>query len=250
MSVPVRPRIASNSEGSSSNHPFKYIYMKIWHISDTHTFHGLLKVPEVDMVIFSGDATNPRDKYANQKEMLEFLDWYGTLLIGERIFVAGNHDTSIFHGLIKPKDFTDRGITYLENEEVIVNGLKIFGSPWTPTFGEGWAFNRAREKIYKIWDNISPDTDIVVTHGPPKGILDLSYNKDNDLEFCGDLSLKKRMRYIEPKLVCFGHIHNCDNIINAGYVKQSSHPTIYSNGSVVTDGRFGYLSSNGNIFEI
>lgn len=58
------------------------------------------------------------------------------------------------------------------------------------------------------------------------------------------------MRVIEPKLMCFGHIHNCEDIINAGYTKQSSYGTIYSNGSVVTDGKFGITSSNGNIFEI
>lgn len=50
--------------------------------------------------------------------------------------------------------------------------------------------------------------------------------------------------------MCFGHIHNCEDIINAGYTKQSSYGTIYSNGSVVTDGKFGITSSNGNIFEI
>lgn len=224
---------------------------KLWHISDSHGYNNDLIIPEdIDIVIHSGDATNPRDPYKSKEEMLDFLDWYGTLLIPERIFVAGNHDTCIEKGLIKKKDFEDRGIIYLEGDEVIINQLKIWGGPWTPTFGEGWAFNRSREKIYKYWDNIPDDADIVVTHGPPKGILDLSYNKDNELEFCGDNSLKKRMLLIQPKLCLFGHIHNCDNIINAGYTKLQKYETIFSNGSVVTDGRFGQLLTNGNIFEL
>jgi Icc-related predicted phosphoesterase len=67
---------------------------------------------------------------------------------------------------------------------------------------------------------------------------------------CGDLALKKRIKQLNPKLVCFGHIHNCDNITNQGYIKLADHDTIYSNGSIVTDGRFGQINNNGNIFEI
>jgi hypothetical protein len=48
----------------------------------------------------------------------------------------------------------------------------------------------------------------------------------------------------------FGHIHNCDDIINAGTRTIPGLDTIFSNGSVVTDGKFGKLSSNGNIFKI
>ena len=63
--------------------------MKIWHISDTHTYHGLLKVPEdIDMVIHSGDATNPRDPYASEQEMLNFISWFGSLPIKHKVFVA------------------------------------------------------------------------------------------------------------------------------------------------------------------
>lgn len=223
----------------------------IWHISDTHTYHDLLQVPEVDMVIHSGDATIPQDKYKNQKEMMEFLDWYGTLLIGHRIFVAGNHDTSIQKGLVKKKDFEDRGITYLENDYAIVDGIKIFGTPYTPSFGSGWAFNKSRDSMHQIWAAVDEDVDIIVSHGPPKTVLDLSYNRDNELEFCGDLSFKKAcILKFRAKLVLFGHIHDCDNIINAGTRQLSYSDTIFSNGSVVTDGKFGRLSSNGNIFNI
>jgi len=58
------------------------------------------------------------------------------------------------------------------------------------------------------------------------------------------------MYLLKPKLCLFGHIHNCQDIINAGTMKLSNHDTIYSNGSVVTDGKFGKVMSNGNVFEI
>ena len=222
--------------------------LNIWHISDTHTFHDMLTVPEnIDMVIFSGDCSNPRESLPNSFEVLKFLKWFGELPIKHKIFVAGNHDTSIERKIIFDLDFGDN-IIHLWDSEVTIEGLKIWGSPYTPSFGFGWAFNKDRSKIHKVWEQIPEDVDIVVTHGPPKGILDLSYNRDNELEMCGDLALKKRIKEIQPKLVCFGHIHNYDNIINQGYIKLADHDTIYSNGSIVTDGKFGRINNNGNIF--
>ena len=225
--------------------------MKIWHISDTHTYHGLLTVPEdIDIVIHSGDATNPRDPYVSEQEMLNFISWFGSLPIKHKVFVAGNHDLCVERNFITKIDFMKNGIVYLENDYVEVEGLKIWGSPITPSFGNGWAFNKKREKTNEVWKHIPDDVDIVVVHGPPKGILDLSYDVTGKLEFCGDSSLKKRMLDVNPKLCLFGHIHNCEDIINAGTRKLSTHDTVYSNGSVVTDRKFGKLTSNGNTFEI
>jgi Icc-related predicted phosphoesterase len=224
--------------------------MKIWHISDTHTYHGLLDIPDnIDIVIFSGDCSNPRDPYLNKPEVENFLAWYESLPIKYKIFVAGNHDTSIEKGFINKLDFASKGIIYLENNYTEIEELKIWGSPITPTFGD-WAFMKARHKTHELWQQIPNNTDIVIIHGPPANVLDLSYNRLNQLEFCGDKALKKRLININPKLVCFGHIHNCDDIINAGTMKLSIRDTIYSNGSVVTDGKFGKLSSNGNVFEL
>ena len=225
--------------------------MKIWHISDTHTYHGLLKVPEdIDMVIHSGDATNPRDPYASEQEMLNFISWFGSLPIKHKVFVAGNHDLCIERNLITKIDFMKNGIVYLENDYAEVEGIKIWGPPFTPTFGEGWAFNKKRSALHDVWKEIPDDVDIVVVHGPPKGILDLAYHQLNCIEFCGDEALRKRMYLLNPKLCLFGHIHNNEDIINAGTMKLSIGNTIYSNGSVVTDGKFGKLSSHGNTFEI
>ena len=225
--------------------------MKIWHISDTHTYHGLLKVPkDIDMVIHSGDATNPRDPYASEQEMLNFISWFGSLPIKHKVFVAGNHDLCIERNLVTKIDFMKNGIVYLENDYAEVEGIKIWGSPFTPTFGQGWAFNKKRSALHDIWKEIPDDVDIVVVHGPPKGILDLAYHQLNCIEFCGDEALRKRMYLLKPKLCLFGHIHNNEDIINAGTMKLSNHDTIYSNGSVVTDGKFGKLSSHGNTFEI
>jgi Icc-related predicted phosphoesterase len=225
--------------------------LKIWHISDTHTYHNILTIPEnIDIVIFSGDCSNPQNTLQNSFEVLNFLQWFGQLPIKYKIFVAGNHDVSIERKVIFENDFLDNGVVHLWDSEITIQGLKIYGSPYTPSFGSGWAFNKDRAKIGRVWEGIPNDTDILVTHGPPKGILDLSYNRENKLEFCGDSALGKRIRTIKPKLVCFGHIHNNKEVTNQGYIKLADHDTIYSNGSIVTDGRFGKINNNGNIFTI
>jgi len=226
--------------------------MKIWHISDTHTYHYLLKIPEdIDMVIHSGDCSNPRDPYTNEPEVREFIDWYKELPIKYKIYVAGNHDSSIEKKLVTAKDFEDNDIIYLEDDHVYVEGIKIHGSPITPNFCN-WSFMKSRDKLDRHWErSIDDNVDILVVHGPPKGILDISEDRDGKLEFCGCKALRRHViDRIKPKLMLFGHIHNCDAVINAGTMKLSVCDTIFSNGSVVTDGRFGKLSSNGNVFEL
>ena len=225
--------------------------LRTLHVSDTHTYHDLLKIPSgLDMIIHSGDCSNPRDPYNNEPEVRDFIDWYKELPIKYKIYVAGNHDTSIEKKLVTKKDFEEAGIIYLENESVTIEGIKIFGSPHTPNFGN-WAFMNERTKLERFWRlAIEEDVDIVITHGPPKGILDKSYDRNHYMESCGDKSLLNRILEVQPAYCLFGHIHNCKDIINAGMQKLSICDTWFSNGSVVTDGKFGKLSSYGNIIEI
>ncbi len=226
--------------------------VKVWHFSDSHTFQRQLSMPEgTDIVIFSGDCSNPRDVYISERECRDFIEFYKSLPVKHKIFVAGNHDVAIERNRVTPADFAEAGIIYLENNSTIVEGFKIWGSPITPTFGVGWAFNKDRSKIHKVWDSIPDDTDIVVAHGPAKGILDLSLNMNDQLEYCGCENLRKRIFTIQPQLFCFGHIHNTKGVFNQGYTKLTNIKTIFSNGSIVMDGRFDYGAiNNGNIFEL
>ena len=227
--------------------------MKILHLSDTHGMHAqipLSRFDGIDMVIHSGDCSNSKNLMNSMVEISEFLEWYQQVPVGIKIFVAGNHDTAIARKRIDHADMLLRDIIYLENESIEIEGLKIWGSPITPTFGD-WSFMKARDKTHEVWKNIPNDADIVIIHGPPKGVRDLSYNRQNQLEMCGDLALTKRIFEVKPKLMLFGHIHNFKDIENQGISKYSKTPTVFSNGSCVEDGRFDYgLTSFGNILEI
>tara|TARA_R110002124_G_scaffold281430_1_gene455656 strand:+ start:9732 stop:10418 length:687 start_codon:yes stop_codon:yes gene_type:complete len=222
---------------------------KIWHISDSHSYHELLNIPNnIDIVIHSGDFTNYYDTYKNEPEALNFLHWYGNINIPIKILIAGNHDAYAHSVSKKFKEWCKHyNIIYLENDYIDIEGIKIFGSPNTPSFGN-WYFMKDRSKMDKHWKQVDENVDIFIVHGPPKGILDLSESKLGDLEFCGCSSLKNHIiNRIKPKLCLFGHIHNYKNIINAGIMKLSICDTLFSNGSVVTDNKFGILTSNGNI---
>lgn len=227
--------------------------MRILHISDTHGFHKDFpedRFDDIDMVIHSGDCSNSPYLGESTLEISSFLDWYENILVKYKILVAGNHDTAIARRLIKKEDMAMRGIAYLENESIQIKGLKIWGSPITPTFGN-WSFMKARDKTHEVWDTIPIDTDIIIVHGPPKGIRDLSLDRQNNLEMCGDKSLGKRVKIINPQLMCFGHIHNCKEIVNQGTSNYYGSRTLFSNGACVDDGRFDKgLTSFGNIIEL
>lgn len=226
--------------------------MKIWHISDTHGFHNQLVIPEgIDLVIHTGDASNYLDPYSNEPEVRKFIDWYEQISIPNKIFIPGNHDTSIERGLVRASDFISRGIHILNHDWMDVNGIKIFGSPYTPTFGQ-WAFMKSRETINRVWEQIPEGMDIIAVHGPCKGILDLSRDRQNVLEFCGDGALRKHvLNRVKPKYFLSGHIHNFEEIINTGFRHLPDYGITFSNAAGVTDRRFNLgLTYNGNIFEI
>lgn len=193
--------------------------MKIWTISDTHCQHKQLIPPDdIDMVIHAGDAGGHRDLSHNDGEMRDFLQWYNNLPYKYKIYIPGNHDTSVEAGF---HDFkTDYpNIIVLIHQSVTIEGINIFGSPYTPSFGNGWSYNVPRHKLSNYWDQIPLDTDIIVTHGPPKGILDYTASHSSYYEKVGCASLLNRIIDVNPKYHIFGHLHNESGVYNCGIFK-------------------------------
>lgn len=181
--------------------------MKIWFISDTHCLHDYLIMPElgIDVVIHCGDEANKSDPVFNEIESRKFFEWYRYLPILHKIFVPGNHSTAIQAGLIRPEEYPE--IKFLIHEETVIDGIRIFGTPYTPTYGTSWAYMKKRNRMDLVWQSV-PECDILVTHGPPKGILDLTINKKNKLVQVGCKSLYNRVMQIQPKIHAFGHVHD------------------------------------------
>jgi Icc-related predicted phosphoesterase len=224
--------------------------MKIWHISDTHSNHDLLAIPEnIDAVIHSGDASNWKDPYRNEPELRAFIDWFAALPIPIKVFVPGNHDTSLEKGLITRDMIESLGIRLLLTEEQEIGGFRFWGSPFVPRYGD-WSFMKDRGTINRVWETIPDGIDVIVTHGPPYGVLDATIRRDHQYDLCGDSALFKAVSRVHPKLMCFGHIHSCGDIRNSGTRTVHGKRTIFSNGSCCDDGKWGVITSHGNVIDL
>ena len=95
------------------------------------------------------------------------------------------------------------GCTYLEDSEATIGGLRFYGSPWQPWFFD-WAFNLERgAPLAEKWALVPDDTDVLLTHGPPSGVLDTTSRGER----VGCEELAAALRRVRPRLHVFGHIH-------------------------------------------
>lgn len=174
-------------------------------ISDTHGKHNELTkdLPGGDFLIHAGDFTS-RGFY---EEIKNFCRWFDSLKnYDHKIFIAGNHELGIEDNQEQAMEIINsyKTIDYLFDSEVIIDDIKIYGSPWQPEFFD-WAFNLPRngEGLKEKWDMIPEDTDILVTHGPPFGILDI---QSRGMHMGCEL-LYDRVNIVKPKIHVFGHNH-------------------------------------------
>jgi Icc-related predicted phosphoesterase len=230
--------------------------MKLLLISDTHGLHenitkDLNKLIEPDtIIIHAGDISNT----GKSNEITSFLNWFSNLECKHKIFIAGNHDfgfeptISAFPPIYPdiPQEFKDKGVIYLMDQMVEVEGLKIYGTPWQPRFHD-WAFNVNRgEELAKKWEPIPEGLDILISHGPPYSILDCT--REGLHVGCEDLYIK--IINVLPKMVVFGHIHE-------GYGYRSTNNISFFNASVLNR-NYNYtnkpilvtLDDNNNIIDI
>ncbi len=137
-------------------------------LSDTHNCNEQIALPDGDILIHAGDATIR----GTIDEIVLFNEWFANLPHRRKIFVAGNHDWLFETNNAYARNLLSREIIYLQDSSVEIEGLKIYGSPWQPRFFD-WAFNLNRgAELAEKWKLIPGDTDVLITHGPPFGILD------------------------------------------------------------------------------
>jgi Icc-related predicted phosphoesterase len=176
-------------------------------LSDTHNCNEQIAVPDGDILIHSGDATIT----GTLPEIKLFNEWFAELPHRYKIFVAGNHDWLFEQDREAAESLLDAGILYLQDSAVEIERLKFYGSPWQPRFFD-WAFNLNRgPEIAEKWRSVPDDIDVLITHGPPNGILDGVMTKWGT-ENAGCEELKRRVAEIGSfgrlKLHVFGHIHS------------------------------------------
>lgn len=177
--------------------------------SDTHNNYP--DIPPCDIFIHAGDLTSR----GTREELDAAFGWISKVPAEYKVVIAGNHDFELQKGYKTKYD-----IVYLEDSLVELKGLKIYGSPWTPMF-HNWAFMHSRDKMYKVWENVPSGLDILVTHGPPAGIMDRT-----GTDHAGCSALTNLVMYKPPIIHIFGHIHE-------GYGRVIGPNTTFANVSFV-----------------
>ncbi|KAM0488780.1 hypothetical protein ACHAP7_000826 [Fusarium lateritium] len=228
-------------------------------LSDTHGSRfkdGAEPLERADVAIHCGDLTDD-SKLHGFKETIQLLKAIDAPL---KIIVAGNHDFSLDNSAFKEKiseanrlaqenlsqdikneygdygdarrlllEARDHGIIFLEegsHQITLQNGalLRLYASPYTPATGDssdwGFQYNGAHDF------NIDEGTDIVITHGPPHGVMDMSRERKR----IGCPQLFRAIARAQPRLHCYGHVHN-----SWGAKLVSWRPQISDNPSHFTD---------------
>jgi Icc-related predicted phosphoesterase len=204
--------------------------MKAVCFSDTHKTPLLdkLELPEADFGLFAGDCSF-RGKEA---EYRSFIDWFANQPVTHKVFVPGNHDWYTETNLIKAMRIAEiRGVVFLSNTEVTLDGYRIYGTPIQPEF-MNWAWNQPllcnRDACFA---KIPEGLDVLITHCPPYGILDDTppnvFNKGNP-ENVGCTALRDHVLRAKPRFHVFGHIHH-------SYGQKSQDGTLFVNASICTE---------------
>lgn len=204
--------------------------MRIVCISDTHGLQGNFPVPDGDLLIHAGDMCN----IGSEEDVRRFAKWLSRLPHRWKVVVAGNHDCLFQEQPALARSYLESCATYLQDSACEIEGLRLWGSPWQPWF-QDWAFNLPRKgsALQEKWNLIPFDTDVLITHAPPHGILDQVIPQPTEAGRpeqlgsgplgCEELAV--RLHAVQPKMHVFGHIHD-----SYGYLEQDG--TLYVNASI------------------
>lgn len=189
--------------------------MKLVLISDTHNNHNEVTLPKGDILIHAGDFTG----LGRTAEIREFNKWLGLQKgrFDHILVIAGNHDKRFELDPTAAEEMLTN-CTYLNQTSVVIDGVKFYGEPRTPSFGYGWVFNVDRHRMAEeVWSKVPDNMDVLITHGPPYGAgdrvdyddgigIDLFRTPPREQVGCRS---QQMMIYGHPtlKLVVCGHIH-------------------------------------------
>lgn len=195
---------------------------KVVCISDTHgAYRQINQLPDGDILVHAGDIT----LFGRPDELVDFNDWCGNLPHRDVVVIGGNHDAVLAK---QSPEFARKVLTnahYLLDSEITVQGVRIYGSPWTPEFNQ-WFFMlpRGSDELRVKWAKLPEGLDILLTHGPPAGKLDYSKILKT---YVGDSLLREAVERVKPKYHVFGHTHENQGGIVGEY-------TTYINCSIMT----------------
>ena len=172
---------------------------------DTHELHREVNIPPGDVLICTGDFTMFSKSL---RAVQDFNDWLGEQPHRYKLVVPGNHEFFLEADSRRRSLLSNARV--LIDEAITIEGLRFYGSPMTPLYGGAFGTSSGPERK-RHWAKIHDDTDVLVTHGPPHGILDLSPGQQQRM---GDPELRSRVRELRSlRLHAFGHVHGAYGIV-------------------------------------
>jgi Icc-related predicted phosphoesterase len=175
-------------------------------LSDTHQLHrGEVEVPDGDILIHAGDFTMFSK---SMNAIVDFNQWLGELP-HRCVVVPGNHEFFLENDPSRRSLISNA--TVLINEGIEIQGLRIWGSPVTPLYGGAFGLSSADDRR-RLYARIPENTDVLITHGPPYGVLD---SEANSGLHSGCRELFEAVMRVRPKLHVFGHVHGAYGIFQA-----------------------------------
>lgn len=181
--------------------------LRIGVVSDSHNFNSnKWGVQKCDVIIHCGDFSFRGD----ESEVSQFFkDAKNAMIEAEAsyfLLTPGNHEKKIeTNQYLFKQQCKDNDIICLINERIEIEGVKFYGTPYQNHFCD-WGFNvKDSNRLTEYYKMIPDDTDVLITHVPPKGILDYS-------PMCGSVGSPELWTRIQPmlgklKVHTFGHIH-------------------------------------------
>jgi len=206
--------------------------MKLVILSDNHSNYDF-EVPDGDVLIHAGDFSY----MGRNEEIIEFTEWMKSQdKFDYRLWVPGNHEVGIEKNYQYYVDFieAESNSICIHNKEIEIDGLKFMGTGNTPTFGR-WAFMKDDDQRKRYWEIAPDDIDVLVTHGPPFGLLD-TIDVSGNSEKLGCIHLRKYIERVKPKLACWGHIHGSGGSVMPLKHWDGEDDTMCVNASVLNEG--------------
>ena len=191
--------------------------MKIAALSDLHgnfpKIESLLD-QEIDLLLVVGDiAGGSHLTNAQYKSMTDFFKWVDKINPGTCIITPGNHDYWDWGQLFKYRE-RPKNTYCLIDQHREVDGLIVHGTPWSIEF-LGWNYMKEDERLAPHWENIHPDTDILINHGPAYGLCDSiltpAAHDKRPMQHHGSKSLYNELLKRNIPRVLTGHIHGADH---------------------------------------